>query len=64
MGHVGPQIQSRGAGFAIMAGAGIPGGHVLGQTDAEGGTVTQDEYFSDDIAATIYKKLGIPLDEE
>jgi hypothetical protein len=50
------------AGFAIMAGAGIPGGSVLGRTDSEGGMVTDAEYFSDDIAATVYTKLGIPLD--
>jgi hypothetical protein len=50
------------AGFAIMAGAGIPGGAVLGRTDAEGGQVVESEYFSDDIAATVYTKLGIPLD--
>ncbi len=50
------------AGFAIMAGAGIPGGHVLGATDAEGGVVVQDEYKSDDIATTVYSKLGIPAD--
>jgi uncharacterized protein (DUF1501 family) len=50
------------AGFAIMAGAGVPGGHVLGATDKEGGEVVRDAYHSDDIAATIYHKLGIPLD--
>lgn len=50
------------AGFAIMAGAGVPGGHVLGATDAEGGTVSEDEYHSDDIATTVYEKLGIPHD--
>jgi hypothetical protein len=50
------------AGFAIMAGAGIPGGHVLGATDEEGGTVARDEYNSSDIATTVYKKLGIPHD--
>jgi hypothetical protein len=50
------------AGFAIMAGAGIPGGHVLGETDAEGGTVSKDEYSSSDIATTVYEKLGIPHD--
>jgi uncharacterized protein YeaO (DUF488 family) len=48
------------AGFAIMAGAGVPAGHVLGTTDGEGGYVTRDEYWSDDIATTIYMKLGIP----
>ena len=49
-------------GFAIMAGAGVPGGHVLGATDGEGGYVTRDEYWSDDIATTIYMKLGIPYE--
>ena len=50
------------AGFAIMAGAGVPGGAVLGKTDGEGGRALDDEYLSQDIAATIYSKLGIPLD--
>jgi len=50
------------AGFAIMAGAGVPGGAVLGKTDGEGGRPLDDEYVSQDIAATIYSKLGIPLD--
>jgi uncharacterized protein (DUF1501 family) len=50
------------AGFAILAGAGIPGGAVLGRTDEEGGKATHNEYFTEDIAATIYTKLGVPLD--
>lgn len=50
------------AGFAVMAGAGIPGGAVLGKTDEEGGQPTHNEYLTDDIAATVYTKLGIPLD--
>jgi len=50
------------AGFAVMAGAGVPGGSVLGSTDDEGGFVTKDEYASEDIAATVYTKLGIPVD--
>lgn len=50
------------AGFAIMAGAGIPGGHVLGATDEEGGYVVKDEYRTEDIAHTVYIKLGIPVD--
>lgn len=64
-----PKVNSAGgrdhwatAGFAIMAGAGIPGGAVLGQTDEEGGRPTRNEYFSEDIVATIYTKLGVPLD--
>ena len=50
------------AGFAIMAGAGIPGGSVLGATDEEGGRPVRDEYTTPDIAVTIYEKLGIPSD--
>ena len=50
------------AGFGIMAGAGIPGGAVLGRTDAEGGLAVDNEYYSEDVAATVYTKLGIPLD--
>ena len=50
------------AGFGIMAGAGIPGGAVLGATDDEGGRPIRNEFFSEDIAATVYAKLGMPLD--
>jgi uncharacterized protein (DUF1501 family) len=50
------------SGFAIMAGAGVPGGYVLGETTADGGAVAKDEYLSEDIATTIYAKLGIPTD--
>jgi hypothetical protein len=50
------------SGFAIMAGAGVPGGHVLGETTSDGGAVAKDEYLSADIATTIYNKLGIPHD--
>ena len=50
------------AGFAVMAGAGTPPGTILGATDAEGGHVSKDEYFTDDIAATVSSKLGLPTD--
>jgi uncharacterized protein (DUF1501 family) len=50
------------AAFAVMAGAGIPGGSVLGRTDGDGGRPTDAEYFPEDVAATLYAKLGIPLD--
>ncbi|MFG0333703.1 MAG: DUF1501 domain-containing protein [Maioricimonas sp. JB049] len=50
------------AGFAIMAGAGVPGGAVLGATDDEGSKPTRDEYTTPDIAVTIYEKLGMPAD--
>jgi hypothetical protein len=50
------------AGFAIMAGAGVPGGAVLGATDEEGGKPIRNEYFSEDLGATIFRKLGLPAD--
>ena len=46
----------------MMAGAGVPGGSVLGATDDEGGQVVRNEYHSEDIGATVYYKLGIPND--
>lgn len=50
------------SGFAIMAGAGVPGGHVLGSTTPDGGAVASDEYLTEDLATTVYTKLGIPTD--
>jgi hypothetical protein len=50
------------SGFAVMAGAGVPGGSVLGATDDEGGVVVRNQYTSPDIGATVYAKLGIPHD--
>jgi hypothetical protein len=46
----------------LAAGAGISGGAVVGRTDGEGGYAMADEYFTEDLAATVYTKLGIPLD--
>jgi uncharacterized protein (DUF1501 family) len=51
-----------GAGFAIMAGAGVPGGTVVGATDSVAGQVVSGEYETANIASTIYQKLGLPLD--
>ena len=43
-----------------FAGAGVPGGQVVGETDKEGGyIVTPHAYTLEDYAATIYEKLGI-----
>ena len=50
------------AGFVVMAGAGVPGGLVIGGTDAEGGFPTSNEYNTEHVVATMYKKLGLPLD--
>ena len=47
-------------GYSIaMAGAGVPGGQVVGSTDREGGYVQDRPYTPEDYAATIYEKLGI-----
>jgi hypothetical protein len=50
------------AGPICFAGAGTPPGQVIGKTDATGARPVDKEYYSNDIAATIYTKLGIPLD--
>ncbi len=50
------------AGFVLAGGAKIPGGLVIGSTDAEGGAPASNEYFTENIVATIYDKLGLPLD--
>ncbi len=50
------------ASMAVFAGAGVPGGQVVGATDDEGAKPVAGEYFPKDVAATIYRKLGIPLD--
>jgi hypothetical protein len=43
-----------------FAGAGVPGGQVVGATDKDGGYVTSPmAYVIEDYAATIYEKLGI-----
>jgi hypothetical protein len=42
-----------------FAGAGVPGGHVIGVTDEQGGDVIDHAYTPYDYAATVYAKLGI-----
>jgi hypothetical protein len=43
----------------VFAGAGVPGGQVIGTTDKDGGHVTNEPHTPEDYAATIYEKLGI-----
>jgi hypothetical protein len=43
----------------VFAGAGVPGGQVIGRTDREGGHVLDQAHTPEDYAATIYEKLGI-----
>jgi hypothetical protein len=47
-----------------FAGCGVHGGAVHGKTDEEGKTVTDGQANASDVAATIYKAVGIPLDKE
>ena len=50
------------ASILCFAGAGTPGGVVVGKTDETGARPVDKEYYSQDVAATIFAKLGIPLD--
>jgi hypothetical protein len=43
----------------VFAGAGAPGGQVIGRSDKEGGYVADEPHTPEDYAATIYEKLGI-----
>lgn len=50
------------ASYIVMAGIGTPVGQVIGKTDEKAFRVDGVEYYAHDVAATIYSKLGIPLD--
>ncbi len=43
----------------VLAGAGVPGGQVIGVSDEEGGNVLDAPYTPENYAATVYEKLGI-----
>ena len=43
----------------VMAGGGVPGGVVLGRTDATASEVIEDPVSPPDVTATIYQALGI-----
>ncbi len=49
------------AGVALMAGGGVKGGQVVGQTNANAEFVTDNPVYPQDLAATIYHSLGVPL---
>ena len=46
----------------VLAGGGIKGGQIYGQTDAVAGSVKDFPVRPDDLAATLYECLGIPAD--
>ncbi len=50
------------AGIALLAGGGITPGQAVGQTNALGEEPTESPYYTEDLAATIYNRLGISLD--
>ncbi|MBX6314080.1 MAG: DUF1501 domain-containing protein [Isosphaeraceae bacterium] len=50
------------ASIALLAGAGIKPGVAVGETNALGESPIEAPYFTEDLAATIYNRLGIPLD--
>lgn len=61
-----PKINERGgrdhwphAMSVLMAGAGIPGGQIVGATDARGYYASENVYRPEDFAASIYTKMGI-----
>ncbi len=48
---------------AIMAGAGIAGGKLYGKTDRHGAYVTENPIRPEELAATIYHALDIPIND-
>jgi hypothetical protein len=50
------------AALALFAGGGIRPGLAVGQTNALAEQPTESPYLTEDVAATIYDRLGIPLD--
>jgi hypothetical protein len=50
------------AGIALLAGGGLRSSIVVGRTNALAEQPTEAPYYTEDVAATIYYCLGIPLD--
>jgi hypothetical protein len=50
------------ASVALLAGGGLRAGIAVGRTNALAEQPTEAPYYTEDIAATIYHRLGIPLD--
>jgi len=43
----------------LMSGAGIPGGQIIGATDARGFYASDNVYSPEDFAVSLYEKMGI-----
>ena len=50
------------AGVALLGGGGIAPGRAVGRTNALGEQPTESPYYTEDLAATVYHCLGVPLD--
>lgn len=53
-----------GSQSVVLAGAGVPGGQVIGVTDRDGSAPTDRKVSPADLVATIYTKLGIDITKE
>jgi Protein of unknown function (DUF1501) len=49
---------------AVFAGAGVPAGQLLGNTDKQGGTPVDYTVGPADVCATIYQKLGVDYNKQ
>ena len=65
-----PKVSSRGGrdhfpkAFSIMlAGGGVVGGQVIGQTDAKASNIESESYGPKDLHTTIAQGLGLPIDK-
>ncbi|HLJ56730.1 MAG TPA: DUF1501 domain-containing protein [Chthonomonadaceae bacterium] len=50
-------------GCAVFAGAGVPGGQLVGETDVKGADPKDRKISPEDIATTLYGKLGVQADK-
>jgi hypothetical protein len=48
----------------MLAGAGVPAGKVIGASDSQGAYPKSEAYTPEDLAATIYERLGLPAETE
>lgn len=50
--------------FGLFAGAGVRGGQVIGRSDEIGSHPVTTAYSPNDVGATVYRLLGVPIDAE
>jgi uncharacterized protein (DUF1501 family) len=50
--------------FAWLAGAGIPGGTIVGQSDGKAAYPANDPVQPAELAATLFRRLGIPINTD